>query len=40
MCFHFVTFDYDVASIFQQSQGNEDEMLGTIQYLATLNEIL
>jgi hypothetical protein len=40
MCFHLATFDCDVASSFQQSQGSEDEMLGAIQYLATLKEIL
>ncbi len=35
-----VTYDYGVASIFQQSQGSEDEVLGAIQYVGTLKEIL
>jgi hypothetical protein len=35
-----VTYDYGVASIFQQSQGNEDNVLGVIQYVGTLKEIL
>jgi len=35
-----VTYDCGVASIFQQSQGSEDEVLGAIQYFGTLKEIL
>ncbi len=35
-----VTYDYVVASILQQSQGSEDEVLGAIQYVGTLKEIL
>jgi hypothetical protein len=31
-----VTYDFNVASIFQQSQGNEAEVLGVIQYVGTL----
>ncbi len=34
-----VTFDTSVASIFQQSQGSEDDILGVIQYVGTLKEI-
>jgi hypothetical protein len=34
------TYDCGVASIFQQSQGSEDEVLGAIQYVGTLKEIL
>jgi hypothetical protein len=35
-----ITYDYGVASIFKQSQGREDEVLGTIQYAGILKEIL
>lgn len=35
-----VTFDTSVAFIFQQSQGSEDDILGVIQYVGTLKEIL
>jgi len=35
-----VTYDCGVAPIFQQSQGSEDEVLGAIQYVGTLKEIL
>jgi hypothetical protein len=35
-----VTFDTSVAFIFQQSQGSEDDILGTIQYVGALKEIL
>jgi ATP adenylyltransferase/5',5'''-P-1,P-4-tetraphosphate phosphorylase II len=36
----FVTYDFGVASIFQQSQANDDEVLGMIQYVEILKEIL
>jgi hypothetical protein len=35
-----VTYDFGFASIFQQSQGSEDVVLGQIQYVETLKEIL
>lgn len=35
-----VTYDFGVASIFQQSQGSEDVVLGPIKYVETLKEIL
>jgi hypothetical protein len=35
-----VTYNCGVAGIFQQSQGNEDEVLGVIQYVGTLKEVL
>jgi hypothetical protein len=35
-----VTYDCGVASIFQQSQGSEDEVLGAIQCVGTLKEVL
>ncbi|CAM6041143.1 unnamed protein product, partial [Sphagnum compactum] len=35
-----VTYDFGVASVFQQSQGSEDDVLGAIQYVGTLKEIL
>ncbi len=36
----FVTYDLGVAFIFQQSQGNDDEVLGVVQYIEILKEIL
>lgn len=35
-----VTYNFGVASIFQQAQGSEDDVLGWIQYVNTLKEIL
>jgi hypothetical protein len=35
-----IAYDYGVAFVFQQSQGNEDDVLGVIQYVGTLKEIL
>jgi hypothetical protein len=35
-----VTYDFGFASIFQQSQGSGDVVLGQIQYVRTLKEIL
>ncbi len=34
------TFDSNVASVFQQFQGSDDDVLGTIQYVGTLKVIL
>jgi len=34
-----VTYDSGVASIFQQSQGTEDDVLGVIQYVGMLKQI-
>jgi hypothetical protein len=33
-------YDLGVAFIFQQSQGNDDEVLGMVQYVEILKEIL
>ncbi len=35
-----VTYDYSVKYIFQQSQGNENNVLDQIQYVGTLKQIL
>ncbi len=35
-----LTFNSGVASIFQQFQGSDDDVFGTIQYVGTLKEIL
>ncbi len=36
----FVMYEFGVAFVFQQSQGNDDEVLGMIQYVQTLKEVL
>jgi hypothetical protein len=35
-----VTYDFGFAFIFQQSQGNEDDLFSKIQYVGTLKDIL
>ncbi len=36
----FVTYDLGVAFIFQHSQGNDDEVVGVVQYVQILKKIL